>query len=60
MNVRSNSVVEIMAMLRSNLLGNTQISNNELDEPFRSELYNSEQLENHAQVLSKAHKIHKN
>lgn len=54
--VTTNTVLDMLLRLRLNFRKN---SNTESEEPFRSELYSSDQMNRHGVVVAKAHKLTK-
>ena len=58
MKINTNTVFDILSDLRDSFQGKV-IRNPESDEPYRSELFNSGQMENHAKIVARSHKLHK-
>ncbi|MBC7915824.1 MAG: hypothetical protein H7Y07_17075, partial [Pyrinomonadaceae bacterium] len=59
MKVTSNTVFDILSSLRTTFQGENTTQNYDIDQPFRSELFNSGQMESHAKLLAHSHKLHK-
>jgi cyclic beta-1,2-glucan synthetase len=59
MKVTSNTLFDILSRLRVYFQGENVIRSYEKEDPFRSELYNSEQMNNHGQVLARSHRLMK-
>jgi hypothetical protein len=58
MKVTSTTVSDILSHLRINFLNDNPVRKYE-EEPFRSELYASDQMDRHGKVLAKSHKLQK-
>lgn len=58
MKVTTSTVSEILSHLRLNFLNDNGVHKNN-EEPFRSELFSSDQMDRHGQVVAKAHKLKK-
>lgn len=58
MKVTSTTVSDILSRLRFNFLNDNTVREYE-EEPFRSELYASDQMDRHGKVLAKSHKLQK-
>src|SRR6476660_4349615 len=58
MKVATNTVSDILSRLRFNFISDHTIRKYE-EEPFRSELYSSDQLDRHGKVLATSHKLQK-
>jgi cyclic beta-1,2-glucan synthetase len=58
MKVTSTTVSDILSRLRINFLNDNPVRKYE-EEPFRSELYASDQMDRHGKVLAKSHKLQK-
>src|SRR5690606_9433395 len=59
MKVKTSTVLDILSRMRVYFQGNNSIGNSRNEEPFRSDLYNSDQMENHAKVVARSHKLSK-
>lgn len=57
MKVKTSTVFDILSRMRVYFQGNNSIGNSRNEEPFRSELYNSDQMEIHAKVVARSHKL---
>lgn len=57
MKVKTSTVLDILSRMRVYFQGNNSIGNSRNEEPFRSELYNSDQMEIHAKVVARSHKL---
>lgn len=58
MKVTTSTVSDILSHLRLNFLSDNSLRKY-TEEPFRSELFSSEQLDRHGKVLAKSHKVQK-
>src|SRR6187431_2594372 len=58
MKVNTSTVSDILSHLRINFLSDNAIRKYE-EEPFRSELYSSEQLDRHGKIVAASHKLQK-
>src|SRR5690242_16401647 len=58
MKVTTGTVSELLSHLRLNFLNDNGVHKNS-EEPFRSELFSSDQMDRHGQVVAKAHKLKK-
>src|SRR4029079_2827757 len=58
MKVATSTVSDILSRLRLNFISDHTMRKYE-EEPFRSELYSSDQLDRHGKVLAKSHKLQK-
>ncbi len=58
MKVNTNTVTDILSKLRINFLTDS-VARKTGEEPFRSELYSSDQLERHGKVVAQSHKLQK-
>lgn len=58
MKVTSTTVSDLLSRLRFNFLNDNTVRKYE-EEPFRSELYASDQMDRHGKVLAKSHKLQK-
>jgi len=58
MKVTSTAVSDILSLLRINFLSDNTVRKYE-EEPFRSELYSSDQMDRHSKVLANSHKLQK-
>src|SRR6478672_2815682 len=58
MKVTTSTVSDILSRLRFNFISDHTMRKYE-EEPFRSELYSSDQLDRHGKVLAKSHKLQK-
>ena len=58
MKVNTNTVSDILSKLRINFLTDSVARKNG-EEPFRSELYSSDQLDRHGKVVAQSHKLQK-
>jgi cyclic beta-1,2-glucan synthetase len=56
MKVYANTVLDILSQLRAYFLRDT-IDHSKNIEPFRSELYSSDQMDRHARIVARSHKI---
>lgn len=59
MKVKTHSVFDIMSRLRVYFQHDNINRNHSNEEPFRSELFNSDQMELHAKVVAESHKLQK-
>jgi hypothetical protein len=59
MKVTTNTVFDVLSGLRTSFLGDVSTNNAESDQPFRSELYSSGQMEDHAKAVARSHKPQK-
>jgi cyclic beta-1,2-glucan synthetase len=59
MKVTTSTVFDILSRLRVYFQGDTNIRNYDIEEPFRSELYSSDQMNRHGQVVARSHKLMK-
>src|ERR1700744_1599589 len=59
MKVTTNTLFDILSRLRVYFQGEDTIRNYEKEDPFRSELYSSDQMNSHGQVLARSHKLMK-
>jgi cyclic beta-1,2-glucan synthetase len=57
MKVTTSTVLDIMARLRSYYHGGNTIRNYDNEEPFRSELYSTEQMNRHGEIVARSHKL---
>jgi cyclic beta-1,2-glucan synthetase len=57
MNVTTSTVLDILARLRSYFHGGITIRNYNNEEPFRSELYSTEQMNRHGEIVARSHKL---
>src|SRR3546814_514652 len=57
MKVKTSTVFDILSRMRVYFQGSNSIGNSRNEEPFRSELYNSDQMEVHAKVVARSHKL---
>src|SRR5690606_36224681 len=57
MTVNTAPVFDILLRMRDYFQGNNSLGNSPNEEPFRSELYNSDQMESHAKVVAKSHTL---
>ena len=58
MKVNTNTVSDILSKLRINFLTDS-VTRKTGEEPFRSELYSSDQLDRHGKVVAQSHKLQK-
>src|SRR4051794_8620312 len=58
MKVITSTVSDILSLLRLNFVNDNAVRKYK-EEPFRSELYSSDQMDRHGRVLGKAHKLQK-
>ena len=58
MKVTTSTVSDILSHLRLNFLSDNSLRKYD-EEPFRSELFSSDQLDRHGKVLAKSHKLQK-
>src|SRR5689334_6288889 len=58
MKVTTGTVSELLSHLRLNFLNDNGVHNNN-EEPFRSELFSSDQMDRHGKIVAKAHKLKK-
>ena len=58
MKVNTSTVSDILSLLRINFLSDNA-DRKYAEEPFRSELYSSEQMDRHGKVVARAHKLQK-
>src|SRR6476660_9029346 len=58
MKVKTSTISDILSLLRINFLSDNT-DRKFAEEPFRSELYSSDQLDRHGKVLAKSHKLQK-
>src|SRR3954468_11569026 len=56
MKVTTSTVFDILSRLRVSFQGDT-IRNYDIEEPIRSELYSSDQMNRHGQVVARSHKV---
>ena len=59
MKVTTNTLFDILSRLRVYFQGENVIRSYEKEDPFRSELYSSDQMNSHGQVLARSHKLMK-
>lgn len=59
MKVSTSTVFDILSRLRDSFQGNDAKRNFGDEEPFRSELYNSDQMDRHGKVVARSHKLRK-
>ncbi|GAA3935890.1 cyclic beta 1-2 glucan synthetase [Chitinophaga oryziterrae] len=59
MKVTTSTVFDILSRLRVYFQGDTNVRNYGIEEPFRSELYSSDQMNRHGQVVARSHKLMK-
>src|SRR5580704_15353604 len=57
MKITTGTVFDILSRLRTYFQGTDIFRNNGQDEPFRSELYSSDQLTRHGNVVARSHKL---
>jgi cellobiose phosphorylase len=57
MKVNTNTVSDILSLLRINFLSDN--ASRKYEEPFRSELYSSDQMDRHGKVVAASHKLQK-
>src|SRR5690606_30545666 len=57
MKVNTTTVFDILSRLRVYFQSSSSIGNSPEAEPFRSELYNSDQMELHAKIVARSHKL---
>src|SRR4029079_2964876 len=58
MKVTTSTVSDILSHLRLNFLSDNSLRKHE-EEPFRSELFSSDQMDRHGKILAKSHKLQK-
>ena len=58
MKVNTSTVLDILSRLRINILSDNAIRKYD-EEPFRSELYSSDQMDRHGKVVAASHKLQK-
>ncbi|SFD59497.1 Cellobiose phosphorylase [Chitinophaga sp. CF118] len=59
MKVTTSTVFDILSRLRVYFQRDTAIRIDDIEEPFRSELYSSDQMNRHGQVVARSHKLMK-
>ena len=57
MKVSTSHVFDILSRLRVTFQGNVSIRNSKVEEPFRSELFSSNQMDKHGKVVARSHKL---
>jgi len=57
MKVTTHTVFDILSRLRTYFQGNHVVRNTEGQEPFRSELFTSDQMDAHGKVVARSHKL---
>ncbi len=57
MKVKTGTIIDMLSHLRDYFQGDNAFRNQKNEEPFRSELYNSEQMDKHGKVLANSHKL---
>jgi len=57
MKVKTTSVFDLLSRMRIYFQGDSSIGNSQNEEPFRSDLYNSDQMDIHAKVVARSHKL---
>jgi len=59
MKVKTSTVFDILSRLRLYFQGGNTLRNYNNEEPFRSELYSSDQMDRHGKVVARSHKLQK-
>src|SRR5690606_2512271 len=57
MKVKTTTVFDILSRMRVYFQGDSIIDKSNKEEPFRSELYNSDQMEIHAKMVARSHQM---
>lgn len=57
MNIKSTQVYDVLSRMRDYFQKSNTFANSTASEPIRSELYNSEQMKNHAAIVARSHNI---